>query len=384
MADEQKTEKPTEKRIRDARKKGQVIQSNEIVTGLEMAAIMAYFIADGHAFFDALVNFISFSINTINLGWEKATEEIYGMFIELFLRYFGSFGLFLSFVIIMGHVVQTGPLWASEALEFKLDKLNVVNNLKQLFSMKSVFELLKNIFKVLILSLVFYYILGKYSNSFQYLPICNEECGLKVMMTMILWLWGCFVGCYLLFGIADYAFQRYTTMEDLKMSKQETKQEHKDTEGSPEIKQKRRETQREVASGSLASNVKRSSAVVRNPNHIAVCIHYDAQESPIPKVLEKAKDHMALQIVDIAERADVPVVENVPLARTLYSKVPEGDFIPEELFEPVAELLRIVMSLDYDDEEDEDENEEEESSEVENNESTKINKEEPDRSDPSN
>ncbi|WP_133405240.1 EscU/YscU/HrcU family type III secretion system export apparatus switch protein [Parashewanella tropica] len=359
----QKTEKPTEKRIRDARKKGQVIQSNEIVTGLEMAVILAYFLFMGHDFLNANIKLIEQSIEYMNLDWRTASEQLFLGFVEILIKYFGGLGLVLSATIILGHIVQTGPLWASEALEPKFDKLNVVNNAKQLFSMKSLFELAKNIFKVLVLSAVFYYILHKYSNSFQYLPICDEQCGLKVMMTLILWLWGCFVGCYLLFGAADYVFQRHSTMEELKMSKEETKQERKDTEGNPEIKQKRRETQREIASGSLASNVKKSSAVVRNPNHLAVCLFYDAEESPIPKVLEKAQDHLALHIVDLAEKEQVPVVENIPLARALYSEVESGDFIPESLFEPVAELMRIVMSLDYDDEDDDDYDEEDDDDE---------------------
>ncbi|MCL1077856.1 EscU/YscU/HrcU family type III secretion system export apparatus switch protein [Parashewanella spongiae] len=353
----EKTEKPTQKKIKDARNKGQVIQSTEIVTGLEMAAILAFFLAFGHPFLQASMHFIDVSIASINLDFKVATDLVYGEFMVLFGKYIGGLGLVLVIVIILGHVFQTGPVWASEAVEFKFDKLNIVNNAKQLFSMKSIFELLKNIFKVFVLSIVFYYILHKYANSFQYLPICNEECGLKVMMTLILWLWGCFVACYLLFGAADYAFQRYTTMEELKMTKEETKQEQKDTEGNPEIKQKRRETQREVASGSLASNVKKSSAVVRNPNHLAVCILYDAEEAPIPKVLEKAEDHMALHIVSLAEKNEIPVVENIGLARSLYAQVEAGDFVPESLFEPVAELLRFVMSVDYDEDEDEDDEE---------------------------
>ncbi len=356
----EKTEKPTEKKLREARNKGQVVKSEEIVTGLEMAAILAFFLSQGHDFMAANIDFIDLTIRASNLDLNVASELIIGTFVDIFIKYIGGLGLLLVFVIIIGNVIQTGPMWASEAAQPKFDKLNVVNNLKQLFSMKSVFELAKNLLKVFVLSMVFYYILAKYANSFQYLPICDEQCGLKVMMTLILWLWGCFVGCYLVFGAIDYAYQRHSTMEELKMTKQETKQEAKDTEGNPEIKQKRRETAREIASGSLANNVKKSSAVVRNPNHIAVCLFYDAQESPIPKVLEKAKDHMALHIVSLAEKNQIPVVENVPLARTLYAEVDTDDFIPEELFEPVAELLRFVMELDYDEDDEEEEGEDSE------------------------
>ncbi|MBP7662481.1 EscU/YscU/HrcU family type III secretion system export apparatus switch protein [Shewanella sp. NKUCC05_KAH] len=344
----EKTEKPTEKRLREARNRGQVIKSAEIVTGLQMAIILGYFLYEGPALVQAIMALIDLTIHAINLPLETAAEQIVGTFAMLALRFLGGLTLVLVFTIVVGNLVQTGPVWAAESIMPSMDKLNVMNNAKQLISLKSLFELAKNLVKVTVLSLVFYYLLHRYVNAFQYLPLCGEACGISVISTMITWLWGSFLGCYLIFGIADYAFQRYSLMKELKMSKDDTKQEYKDSEGNPEMKQKRRETQREVASGSLASNVRKATVVVRNPTHIAVCLYYSEGETPLPKVLEKAEDHMALHIVALAEKAGVPIVENIPLARALFKHVEAGDVIPESLFEPVAELLRLVMTISYD------------------------------------
>lgn len=344
----EKTEKPTEKRLREARNRGQVIKSAEIVTGLQMAVILGYFLFEGPALVQSIIGLIDLTLNVINLPLETAVAQVVGMFAMIALRFLGGLILVLAFTIVLANVGQTGPVWAGEAVLPSMNKLNVMKNAQQLISMKSLFELAKNVLKVIVLGLVFYYLLHRYVTSFQYLPQCGEACGLGVISTLITWLWGCFLGCYLVFGIADYAFQRYSLMKELKMSKEDTKQEYKDSEGNPEMKQKRRETQREVASGSLANNVRKATVVVRNPTHIAICLYYSECETPIPTVIEKAEDHMALHLVSLAEKAGVPIVENIPLARALFKQVETGSAIPERLFEPVAELLRLVMAVSYD------------------------------------
>lgn len=228
-----------------------------------------------------------------------------------------------------------------------MKKLNVVDNAKQLISWKSVFELAKNLLKVIVLSLVFIIycdVMWRLSNIYPCAVKAVDWGDIDINHLVV----GVFLGCYVIFGIADYAFQRYNLMKELKMSKDDTKQEYKDSEGNPEVKQKRRETQREVASGSLAANVRKSTVVIRNPTHLAICLYYQAGETPLPRLLEKAEDHMALHIVDLAEKAGVPIVENIPLARAMYAQVGSGESIPESLFEPVAELLRMVMAVPYD------------------------------------
>ena len=344
----EKTEKPTQKRLKDARKKGQVIKSTEIVTGLQMAVILGYFIIEGQGMMDAVWKMIEISINSINLPIKIAAESVLAAFVFIMLRFMAGLVVILVITVVISCMAQTGPVWASESLTPSFNKINIINNAKNIFSMKSVFALLKNILKILVLTVVFYYLLHQHVNMFQYLPSCGAECGVTVTFTLVKWLWGAFLICYLVFAVADYAFVHFQTMKELKMSKDDTKQEYKETEGNPEVKQKRRELQRETANGSLVQNVKKSTVIVRNPTHIAVCLYYEADETPLPVVLDKAQDHMALHVVDMAEEHAIPLVENIPLARALFNQVESGQVIPESLFEPVAELLRVVMNVSYD------------------------------------
>ncbi|MCG7490157.1 EscU/YscU/HrcU family type III secretion system export apparatus switch protein [Vibrio sp. Of14-4] len=344
----EKTEKPTHKRLKDARKKGQVIKSTEIVTGLQMAVILGYFVVEGQGMMDAVWKMIEISINSINLPIKIAAESVLAAFVFIMLRFMAGLVVILVITVVISCMAQTGPVWASESLTPSFNKINIINNAKNIFSMKSVFALLKNILKILVLTVVFYYLLHQHVNMFQYLPSCGAECGVTVTFTLVKWLWGAFLICYLVFAVADYAFVHFQTMKELKMSKDDTKQEYKETEGNPEVKQKRRELQRETANGSLMQNVKKSTVIVRNPTHIAVCLYYQADETPLPVVLDKAQDHMALHVVDMAEEHAIPMVENVPLARALFNQVESGQVIPESLFEPVAELLRVVMNVSYD------------------------------------
>ncbi|GLT19977.1 EscU/YscU/HrcU family type III secretion system export apparatus switch protein [Vibrio zhanjiangensis] len=348
----EKTEKPTQKRLRDARKKGQVVKSPEIVTGLQMAVILGYFLVEGQGIMEAVWKMIEIAIDSINLPIKVAAETVLAAFVYIMLRFMAGMAFILVITVILSCIAQTGPVWASESLMPSFNKINVINNAKNIFSMKSVFSLLKNILKILVLSLVFYYLLHQHVNMFQYLPTCGAECGVEVTFTLVKWLWGAFLICYLVFSVADYAFVHFQTMKELKMSKDDTKQEYKETEGNPEVKQKRRELQRETANGSLAHNVKKSTVIVRNPTHIAVCLRYQPDETPLPVVLDKAQDHMALHVVDMAEKNAIPLVENIPLARALFNQVESGQAIPESLFEPVAELLRVIMNVSYDDSDD--------------------------------
>ncbi|MGL4858769.1 MAG: EscU/YscU/HrcU family type III secretion system export apparatus switch protein [Enterobacteriaceae bacterium] len=354
----EKTEQPTPKRLEEAKAKGQVVKSMEIVTGVQLAVILMFFYMNGRVLLQDCADLITLTIQIINQPIDYAMEQIGNAFYQAVLHLFGSMFIMLMLAIILSNLVQTGPMLALEAVQPKADKLNVINNIKNIFSLKSIFSLCINIIKVITLSWVFYYIVSHHIYSFEYLPGYGPEVGLLVMTRIIMWLWSSFLACYILFAVADYAFQYFTLMKEMMMTKEETKQEYKNMEGSPEVKQRQREQQREIASGSLASNVQKSTVVVRNPTHLAVCLYYHSELAPLPQVIEKAEDYMALHIIELAEKANVPVVENVPLARALYGKVELGEVIPESLFEPVAELLRMVMSLDSDDEDDDDDDDE--------------------------
>ena len=343
----EKTEKPTPKKIKDARKKGQVAKSNEITTGAQLAIIYVYFTFFGHQLFDKLKQIIIVTFESLNLPLNIAIHNILLSFqdIVFFVGFLLGGLLFIFTVFII--IIQTGPLIASESIKPSAKKLNPLGNIKNIFSMKSLFEFFKNCLKVILLTLIFFYILSKYSNSMQYLPMYDIGSGIKVTTILISWLWGSLLIFYIIFGAADFAFQKHSTMKQLKMSKDEIKKEFKNSEGNPEIKSKRKQVHQEIQSGSLANNVKKSSFVVKNPTHVAVCIFYDEIDSPVPKVIEKQLDSLALQVIKIAEKNNIPIIEDIKLARNLYSKIPLGKPIVEEFYEHIAEILRMINNLDY-------------------------------------
>lgn len=252
-----------------------------------------------------------------------------GAFFSVMLRFIGGMIGLLILVTLAALLGQVGFLLATEALTLKLEKLNPVTNLQQLFSLRSLFKVAKALFKFILLGLIFTYILRQYIGTFQFLPASGLAAALPVAATLISWLWGTLVGCYVVFALADYAFQRHSMMKQLRMSKDEIKHEYKESEGSPEVK------------------VKKSTVVVKNPSHIAICLYYRSGEILLPQVLEKGVDQQALQMVALALQFGVPVVEDVSLARTLLEEVEVNHYIPEHLFEPVAALLRLVMGLSY-------------------------------------
>ncbi|WP_080440056.1 EscU/YscU/HrcU family type III secretion system export apparatus switch protein [Burkholderia ubonensis] len=343
----EKTEKPTAKKIRDARKKGQVAKSNEVASGIQLAVLLGYFLLEGSNLLQAFEALVTVSIDIVNDDLFTAIDRWLEVLSAVLFRFVLSMIALLVTMTVAALIVQIGPLFAPEALKPSLEKLNPLANLKQMFSLKSLFEFGKSLFKVGVLSLIFYYLLREYSPSLQFLPSCDVTCGLVASARLLNWMWAALIGFYMIFSVADFAFQRYNTTKQLMMSLEDIKQEFKNSEGDAELKNKRKEMHREVQSGSLSANVAKSTVVVRNPTHVAVCLYYQRDVTPLPEVLEIGWDKSALHIIALAEKAGVPIVESVGVARALASRLEIGQCIPPDLFEPVAHILRISMQLQY-------------------------------------
>jgi type III secretion protein U len=341
----EKTEEPTHKKLADARKKGQVAKSADLIVMVQLAATLGFFWVQGVSAWQGIQGLIDITIDSLNLPIDAASDRILGAFLTYMIDFLLPLGGMLVALTIVGSMLQTGPLLALEALELKTERLSLISNAKQLFSVKTIVEFVKSIAKVGTLAIIFYFLLYQNLSSFQFLPLCGTGCGINLTVHLIATMWLILVVAYIVIGGLDFMYQRYTTNKDLRMSKEEVKQEFKNSEGDPHVKNHRRETHKEIQSGSLASNVKKSSAIVRNPTHVAVCLYYKAGETPLPMVLEKGHDLMARRIIALGERAGVPIIENVPLARALAAKTPRGKYIPPELFVPVAELLRMIEEL---------------------------------------
>ncbi len=173
----EKTEQPTVKQLRDARKKGQVVKSEELVSGAQLVTLFGYFYFQGSALIKSLKALILATLDVLNQPLTQATTHIQDLFLQIVMQFMGGVALLVIVTTVLATIVQTKPLLAWEALEFKLDKLNPMANIKQLVSMKSLFEFLKSVCKVALLSLIFFYLLRRYLGSLQFLPLCGIACG---------------------------------------------------------------------------------------------------------------------------------------------------------------------------------------------------------------
>lgn len=343
----EKTEQPTTKRRKEAAQEGQVIKSVEITSGMQLVAILLFFHFFTPKLLQRLKTDLLLPIQLIDKPFSYAVTLVAQSLLHDAALLLALFCGMIMVATVGAGFLQVGFILASKAVGLSGKRLNLVNNLKQIFSLRSLMELLKSSLKVILLSLIFAYLFYRYTPTFRALPFYGIDILLPVLSTLLLWMWTCLILFYLLLGVIDYRFQYSQVMKQLRMSKDEVKREYKDSEGDPHLKQRQREIQREIQSGSLARRVKQSSVIVRNPTHIAICLGYHPQDMPIPQVLEKGENHRAALIIALAEQESIPVVENIPLARKLFREVERGKTIPESLFEPVAALLRLVLKVEY-------------------------------------
>ena len=255
------------------------------------------------------------------------------------------FFLFGFAVTVLVNVLQVGWKITTKPLKPKPDKFNPINGFKRIFSKDSLFELVKSIIKIVLIIYVAYSsIKGEANNIFvlydiplmQAVILCGNiiiNAGFKISLV------------YLVIGIVDFIYQKHKFNEEMKMTKQEVKDEYKNTEGNPEIKGRQRQRMREASQRRMMQDVPKADVVITNPTHLAVAIKYDADTAKAPIVLAKGEDYLAMKIREAAKENHIEIVENKPLARMLYANVDIGQEIPPELYQAVAEVLAMVYNL---------------------------------------
>lgn len=344
----EKTEKATPKRKQDERKKGNVFQSKEIVT---VASLLILFTA-----FKALAPMIATQITGgITRFWTLSetmtlltVENGNALFVQSLIIY-GICTLPLLFASILVAVVftfaQTKMMVNAKSMEFKLSRLNPLKGLKKLVSMRGLVELLKAMIKISVLGYIIYDIFVKYLPRFPLLFDMEPFQAFVFLGEITTSMVNTAVVIFAFLAVADYVYQWWDYEKNLRMSKQEIKEEYKQTEGDPQVKGKIKEKQRQIAMSRMMQNVPTADVVVRNPTHYAVAIKYDSQKNRAPVVVAKGMDDLALRIVKVAEEAGVTITENVPLARGLYAEVELDREIPDSFYQPVAEVLAFVYNL---------------------------------------
>jgi flagellar biosynthetic protein FlhB len=344
MAD--KTEAPTPHRLEEARKEGQVVRSQELNTAV-IILVSAFLLRGpgaqlGSAFKDIMVMTITeLPYADISTEWLRETAFAFGG------QVLPSFGLLLVGLLFTGVGItlgQTQFLWAGKKVGFDTKRLNPLEGFKRIFSKHGLIELLRSLLKLGLVSWVAYSFLRANYNQlialtqFDLTTAVGQFIRLAVSLTIRVG------GMYLILAAADYAYQRWDHYKNLKMTKDEIKEENKRSEGDPMLKSRVRGMQRQMARGRMMANVPNATVVITNPTHLAVAIEYqDGMRAP--KVLAKGPYRVAERIVKLAKEHHIPVIQNIPLARALYKTIDIGQEISPDLYLAMAEVLAYVYKL---------------------------------------
>lgn len=342
----EKTEKPTAKKLRDARKKGQVAKSQDLPAALTFIASMALTVAMSGYIYQQLSSFFLYIFN--NVMKIDITHDAYSLMMQC------AYTIFLTSIPIAAAVAFTGaitnflmvgPLFSVEVFKFDIKKFDPINNLKQKFKLKTLVELIKSLFKISIAAYICYSTAAKAIPNIIRCAGETLDVGVTIISYFLLEVMMKVGLFFLAVSVFDFIYQRRNFEKEMMMEKFEIKQEYKNTEGDPEIKGRRREVAREIAYGGGPPSPKGAKAVVANPTHIAVAIGYEKQHFPAPFILSKGEGVEAQWIMHEAEILNIPIVYNVYLARKLHADGELFGYIPRDTYEPVAEILRWIAGL---------------------------------------
>ncbi len=341
----EKSEEATSKKKEDARKEGNVAKSMDLSSGVLLVAAVGAMYAYVPYMLDNFENLVEefFKFNNYTITQDSAAD-IFMFMIEFLAKVTLPIFAFLFVIAMAVNIYQVGFHISTKAIEPKFNKLNFFANfMKTFFNKRKVVELIKSLIKIFVLGIYAWFLVADeldtivrmtdadYRDQMVYLGHLVFDVSIRIAVLV------------LVIGFADYAYQKWQHNEDLKMTKQELKEEYKQMEGDPIVKNRIRQAQRDAARQRMMEEVPKSDVVITNPTHYAVAIRYDIQVDSAPKVVAKGQRLMALKIKEIAKASGVKIVEDPPLARTLYNSVEVDEEIPENLYKALAQIL---MTLD--------------------------------------
>lgn len=344
MADDQeKTEEATSKKIEDARKEGNVPKSQDASGFVTLVVALGAFLGLLSWIESRLVYLYHYYYSLVGQSIDKELVLQISMvtFREII---FTVIPLATSVAIagLLANIMQIGFIFTTKPLIPDFNKINPIKGLKNLFSLKKAVESIKIILKVSLVMLISYYFLISFTKelpSVIYFPVFDQLAWLKEKMLILI---SVLLMLFLILSLFDLLFVRYNYFKDLRMSKQEVKDEYKQMEGDPRIKAKIRQIQMQMSRKRMMQEIPQADVVITNPTHYAVAIRYDQKKEDAPKIIAKGTDFIALKIKEIALNHQIQIVENPPLARELYKRCNIGESIPENLYKAVAEVLAFV------------------------------------------
>ncbi len=349
----EKTEPATQKKLEDARKKGQVAKSREITNGLELLAlflILRFWVGHMGIQFLEIFNNIYSKISDITIFWQGTMPQwdTRVVFRQMMLQVLVivapilAIGFAIAFITDVAQVKWKPTL---EPMKPKLSKLNPLKGFKKFFSLNALVELVKSIAKIgLILYVCYNYLKDKWPMLLNLYDVTLMQ-ALELIAVMVTDLGIRVALLYMLIAFADFAYQKIKFKNDMKMTKQEIKEEYKQQEGDPQVKNKIRQKMRESSMRRMMQELPQADVVITNPTHYAVAIKYDPKVADAPLVIAKGENYLAARIKEVARENKVEIVENKPLARMLYANVDIGQAVPPELYQAVAEVLAFVYQM---------------------------------------
>ena len=344
----EKTEKATPKKRQDARKKGQVLKSQDVTSALVLLSVFLFLMIAGTSMRDGIMSFFNetFSkymlIDTLSI---KLVVKIYKDVLSEMSVIILPIMAIAMIAGIAGNFLQFGFLFSTEPLKFDLTKLDPIKGIKRMFSVKSLIELLKSILKITLIGSVTTAILWKNIDDVLSLSFKTPGATLITVSKLTVFMGIAASVVLLIIAVLDYFYQKFEYEKNLKMSKQDIKDEYKNSEGDPLIKSKIKQRQREMAMRRMMQEVPQADVVITNPTHYAIALKYDEETMDAPKVVAKGTDFVAQKIKFIAKENEVVMVENRTLGRAMYDQVEIGQHIPDEFFKAVAEVLAYVYRV---------------------------------------
>lgn len=347
LSTDDKTEEPSSKKIKDARKSGNIAKSKEVVTTVTLLGVLMIIYAMSDFIIGDLKKYI---VQYLKMGFNNEfsialVRDLLIILLTEFMKIIIPVGFIIIAFSIIGNLMQSGFLMTTDPLKPKPSKLNPISGFKNMFSKKALGNLVKSIAVVTVLFKVGYSFMNKnfigiMKTGDVYLPYL-----LGTIIQLIRDLIQNIILVLIVVSTLDYAYQKYTHKKDLKMTKQEVKEEFKQMEGNPEIKGKIKQKQREMSSRRMMESVPSASVIVTNPTHISIAIKYEKGQDSAPIVVAKGADLIAFKIREIAKEHDIPIIENKPLARLIYKEVEIEQEIPEKMYQEVAEVLVAVYKI---------------------------------------
>ncbi len=342
-----KTEEPSERKISKAKEEGDVAISQEAKSFVMMLGMLfvVWLVLPlmGKWFYLFSLKFIE---QPQNIPVDPKHLQI--VFFDSIINFFKIMGIPFALFMLLGifaSIMQTGFVYAPKRLLPNWNKLNIFAALPQFINMKKIVESLKGIIKITVVSYIAVLILTPYLQKSELLPTMEPLAILIFIHKVVVILIFTILLAVLAIAVADFAYQKYSHLKKLRMTKQEVKDEYKEMEGDPLVKSRIRQLRTERARRRMMDNVPKADVVIVNPTHYAVALQYDMNTMDAPVVVAKGLDHLALRIREVAEENDVPIVENPPLARALFASVEIDQTIPQEHFKAVAEVIGYVMQL---------------------------------------